>query len=92
MTKNLVLLLALSACKDAPSIPPPIANGKCLVDRYIGSAAKKQTCDYVGYRWTCELDGSTNECNRGNEVSGERDPIIPPPPVAAPIDAGIGAG
>lgn len=77
--------IAVLSCKERGSIPPPISDGKCLVDQYIGALAKKQTCDYVGYRWSCGLgDDGVHSCVRGAEASGERTPTVPPPPVPIP--------
>lgn len=62
LMQTILILLAvyvLVGCKvDAPKSPPPAAEGKCLVDFYIGDRAKNQTCIYQGYTWSCENDGN----------------------------------
>jgi hypothetical protein len=71
--KTIILLSMLSACKEPGSAqvsPPPIAEGKCLVDVYIGDQAITQVCVHKGYEWNCTLVG--NMCKRGREASGER--------------------
>lgn len=88
----LVSLFLLVGCtkKSGNDIPPPIANGKCLVDHFNGAVAMKQTCTHVGYVWACSLATTgTQECTRGAEARGERTPAVPPPPVGS---AGSGSG
>ena len=76
--KYLLLTIALlGACKKKEAAvddntPPPIADGKCLGDRYIGRTAIKQSCIYVGYNWGCTYDAGTYVCDRGTEAAGER--------------------
>jgi hypothetical protein len=70
--KKILFLLVLASCKKRGSIqPPPVAAGKCLVERYEGSAAAQQTCTYGGYTWNCTYD----TCNRSGEAVGER-PLV----------------
>ncbi len=77
--KYLLLLPLLMAC-NRPHKPksPPIEDGKCLVDKYIGTLEMTQTCNYVGYSWSCQLNTASgiDECTRGGEVAGERAPAV----------------
>ena len=72
----LIAALSLTACKQpgsaGPGVPPPITDGKCVADIYIGATAMKQTCIYVGYSWACQYDMTVHTCTRGGEASGER--------------------
>lgn len=79
----LVALMLCATCKEKALQPPPIAKGKCLVDRYVGPQAMQQGCQYEGYSWACVFDDKTlvNTCNRGQEANSERPPMIPPQPV-----------
>lgn len=70
--KTIVLTLAL--CAAACKSPPPISQGKCLVDRYEENTAVKQTCTYEGWNWTCDA----KNCDRAGEATGEA-PKTPEP-------------
>lgn len=73
--RTLAIAAILSAaCKSTTPIPPPpISDGKCLVDVYVGPTAESQTCVYVGYTWACSLSPTGwDQCKRGREASGER--------------------
>ncbi len=73
--KKILFLAVLVGCEPTPIVentPPPIADGKCLADKYVGSTAMKQSCLYVGYNWSCGFDGATYSCDRGSEANGER--------------------
>lgn len=83
MIKYLVLLTALSACtvsckvNEADLLPPPIKDGKCLVDEYKNVNATKQTCNYGGYVWSCTRDDqAAHACTRGAEAVSERAPAV----------------
>jgi len=74
MKKLILVAVLLSGCKkvERPNTPPPIADGKCLADKYVGATAMKQSCLYVGYNWSCAYDAGIYSCDRGTEASGER--------------------
>lgn len=90
---TIAILIIAAGCKRTASdndVPPPIAHGTCLVDRYEGSAALQQTCTHVGYLWGCKREEKAGRfvltCARGEEARGERPlakPPIPPPPTQA---------
>lgn len=88
MKKLLVVVLALfAACKKSGVQPPPIAQGKCLVDKYVGAQAMQQGCQFEGYSWACTYDEKTlvNTCNRGAEANSERPPTVAPQPMPAAL-------
>lgn len=70
MRALVALVIACAACST--SVPPPISEGKCLVDEFAGARAEKQTCIYAGYTWRCAWSSNHNTCTRGGEASGER--------------------
>jgi hypothetical protein len=78
--KYLSVILLLVACKVKGEAPkaPPIADGKCLVDKYVGTTELTQVCNFAGYSWSCQYNGITreDECTRGAEVAGERLPAV----------------
>lgn len=63
--------LLLVACR-APTLPPPVADGRCLVARWIGPLATDQACQLGGYSWHCLADpaksGADQVCDRGPGV------------------------
>lgn len=67
----LVALAIGVGCQGAAPAPPPAADGKCLVDFYVGTRAKNQTCIHQGYTWSCINDGNDFTCQRGLEAKGE---------------------
>lgn len=78
VTLLLPVLLASAACvPKASPLPPPIADGRCLVARWIGPLATDQTCQLGGYSWHCLADpakaGADQVCDRGPEL-GEAPP------------------
>lgn len=73
--KNMLLaaLLALLSCKQkGRTDPPPLVEGRCVVDRFYGDVVSKQTCVHGGYNWVCTYDGSEHSCERTGEAGGER--------------------
>lgn len=56
---------------DRP-LPPPVAQGRCVVDVYRDAEIQRRTCVHQGYEWSCASDGGYVVCTRGKEASGER--------------------
>lgn len=84
------IMVLVVSCNKPVDVPPPIAQGTCLVDRYEGSAALQQTCMHVGYFWACVREEKDKRfilmCTRGEEAKGERPfvkPTIPSPPAGS---------
>jgi len=83
-------LLPLPSCKRVPSaeVPPPVARGSCLVNRWYGGVAVDQDCSMGGYAWHCTQaigDDSPAACTRGPEVGEAPARVVPNP---TPADAG----
>lgn len=54
------------------SLPPPVVQGRCVVDAYRDDEIQRRTCVHQGYEWSCANDGGYVVCTRGKEASGER--------------------
>jgi len=77
MLKRLAIPIYITAAvpgcrEDRPAVPPPVADGKCLVAHWVGALATDQTCQLGGYSWHCLADPAKGlrdqTCDRGPEL------------------------
>jgi hypothetical protein len=74
----MAIAVSFAGCKSDPTMAPPIAYGKCVVNQYRGSVSANLDCTYSGYRYACvEDDKGIMWCKLVGEASGERSSIDP---------------
>ncbi len=60
-------------------LPPPILNGTCVGESYVGSTPIKQTCVHADYKWSCTWHpvGNLYLCDRGARMESfaEKPPV-----------------
>lgn len=73
---KLCTILVLTACTDKVylyPIPPPVKEGKCIANNYIGDVPEDELCVYKGYNWDCHhnFGAQVTLCKRSGQATLE---------------------
>lgn len=53
----ILLAIWLTACKQTNHLPPPMSEGKCVVNSWVATQQTDSVCTYDMYRYHCILLG-----------------------------------